>query len=359
MARIRIHMVLSVVVFVLLSTLAIAQDKTLDLTGADAAAAQHPSSLVLNSLRALTDVGEDSSRSQLIEGQNPSERHGDGSGPVLFPADLSKSTTNPGAPTLATTTLHNIFVNQPPSAWGDPIGFLNDLNSSRFVHITDQYVGARFNNRYPQGTSFGINVPPDVAFPPDPNAPPNTPPNPQNVISIGLALQIVHAAASIGGTGVDHVYNLFIPPGTDICSNGANTRCFSPDHPATFAFCAFHSAVLFSDIGIVVFTVEPETGVRGCASQQPSPNGIVADSVDSTLSHELFETITDPLLNAWFVRNDLDLRGAEIGDVCQPSGNAQAQFLVPTFFVNGHPYAIQLEYSNAGHGCFSRPVDGH
>lgn len=354
MARTRMQIAVSIVVFALLSTLATAQDKTLNLTAADAAAAQNPSSLVLNSLRALTDVGEDSSRSQLIEGQDPSARHGDGNGLVLFPADLSKSTTNPNAPTLATTTLHNIFVNQPPSAWGDPIGFLNDLNTSRFVHITDQYVGVRFNNRYPQGTSFGISVPPDAAFP----AATGAPPNPQNVVSIGLALAIVHAAASIGGTGPDHVYNLFIPPGTDICSNVANTRCFSPDHPSTFAFCAFHSAVLFSDIGTVVFTVEPETGVRGCASQQPSPNGIVADSVDSTLSHELFETITDPLLNAWFVRNDLDLRGAEIGDVCQPSGNAQAQFLVPTFLVSGNPYAIQLEYSNDGHGCFSKPVHG-
>jgi hypothetical protein len=167
---------------------------------------------------------------------------------------------------------------------------------------------------------------------------------------------LVHAAGSLAGGGLGNVFNIFIPPGVDTCFAG-NTSCFSPDHPSTFAFCAFHASVIFSDIGLVLFTVEPETGVPGCASQQPSPNGIVADSVDDTLSHETFETITDPRGNAFRARSSLDLRGAEIGDVCQPVGNNQAQFLVPTFRVNGHPYAIQLEYSNRGHGCFSRPVD--
>jgi hypothetical protein len=78
--------------------------------------------------------------------------------------------------------------------------------------------------------------------------------------------------------------------------------------------------------------------------------------VDSTLSHELFETITDPDGDAFRALSSLDLFGFEIGDVCQPSGNDKGEFLVPTFRVNGHRYAIQLEYSNHGHGCFSRPV---
>jgi hypothetical protein len=160
----------------------------------------------------------------------------------------------------------------------------------------------------------------------------------------------------VTGTGYTDIVNVFIPPGTDTCFTG-NTSCFSPDHPSTFVFCGYHGSVTFSDIGHVLFTVEPETGVPGCASQQPSPNGIVADSVDSILSHELFETITDPDGNAFRALSSLDLFGFEIGDVCQPAGNSQSQFLVPTFRVNRHLYAIQLEYSNRGHGCFSRPRD--
>ena len=345
MAKMRMAILVLAVAFV--SSMMFAQNLTPLTPGpADDAAAQQ-ATITLNASRALTDAGFDTSRSQLIQGQDPSDRGGDGPGPVLFPADLSKSPSNPNAPTLATTTINNVFINQPPSAWGDPIGFLNDLNSGRFIHITDQYVGTHATNRYPQGTAFGLTITPAGSFPPASH----------NIITVGQLISISHAAGAAGGTGLGHVYNLFIPPGTDVCSNGANTNCFSPDHPSTFRFCAFHAFINFSDIGIVLITVLPETGVPGCASQQPSPNGIVADSVDSTMSHELFEIITDPLLNAFFVRNDLDLGGAEIGDVCQPSGNNKAQFLVPTFDVNGHPYAIQLEYSNAGHGCFSKPQE--
>jgi hypothetical protein len=323
----------------------LAQDQKLTPTAADDVAAQQATSLNIIASRALTDAGSNAREADLIVTDNPLGEDDDRpSGPTLFPADLSKLVAT--AQTLETTTLHNIYINQPPSAWGDPVRFLNDLNHSRFIHITDQYVGVEFNNRYPLGTSFLATVTPAAGFPPAPN----------NIITIGQIIALLHAAGSITGTGHDHVYNVFIPPGTDTCFAG-NTSCFSPDHPSTFAFCAFHSFVRFSDIGQVVFTVEPETGVPGCASQQPSPNGIVADSVDSTMSHELFETITDPDLNAWRALSSLDLRGFEIGDVCQPVGNSQRQFLVPTFRVHGHPYAIQLEYSNRGHGCFSRPFD--
>jgi hypothetical protein len=321
-----------------------AQDQKLTTTPADDIAAQEATSLNIIASRALTDVGRNAREADLIVTDSPiGDDDARESGPTLFPADLSKFVAT--AQTLETTTLHNIYINQPPSAWGDPVRFLNDLNHSSFIHITDQYVGVDFNDRYPLGTSFLAFVTPAAGFPPAPN----------NIITINQIVSLLHAAGSITGTGHDHVYNVFIPPGTDTCFSG-NTVCFSPDHRSTFAFCAFHSFVRFSDIGQVVFTVEPETGVPGCASQQPSPNGIVADSVDSTLSHELFETITDPDLNAWRALSSLDLFGAEIGDVCQPAGR-RGQFLVPTFPVHGHPYAIQLEYSNQGHGCFSRPFD--
>lgn len=326
-----------------------AQDQKLTPSPADDIAAQQATSLNIIASRALTDAGRNAREADLIVTDQPGNSDEDRpSAPTLFPADLAEGKTS-GQP-LQTTTLHNIYINQPPAAWGDPVGFLHDLNHSEFIHITDQYVGVEFNNRYPLGTSFLALVTPAAGFPPAPN----------NIITIAQIVSLVHAAGSITGTGHDHVYNVFIPPGDDICffdNHGNPTSCFSPDHPSTFAFCAFHSFVRFSDIGQVLLTVLPETGVPGCASQQPSPNGIVADSVDSTMSHELFEIITDPDLNEWFVRGSLDLRGAEIGDVCQPTGNSKAQFLVPTFNVHGHPYAIQLEYSNRGHGCFSRPVD--
>jgi hypothetical protein len=44
--------------------------------------------------------------------------------------------------------------------------------------------------------------------------------------------------------------------------------------------------------------------------QQPSPNGALIDSTADVLSHELFETITDPNLSAWYNRKSLPLFGA-------------------------------------------------
>jgi hypothetical protein len=75
------------------------------------------------------------------------------------------------------------------------------------------------------------------------------------------------------------------------------------------------------------------------------------DSTASVLSHETFETITDPDGGAWWSDVSLIERGAEIGDICEPVGNSMGQFLNPTFIVNGRKYKIQLEYSNKYHAC--------
>ena len=129
-------------------------------------------------------------------------------------------------------------------------------------------------------------------------------------------IAIAHAGAAAFGSGYHHIYHIFLPPGQDVCFTGTN-ECYSPDNPDTFFFCAFHASVDFSDIGHVLLTVEPYQNVNGCSVVQPSPNGPIVDSTADVLSHELFETITDPDGTAWWNRYDLDLFGAEIGDECQ------------------------------------------
>ncbi len=46
--------------------------------------------------------------------------------------------------------------------------------------------------------------------------------------------------------------------------------------------------------------------------------------------------------------------GAEIGDICQPIGS-KGQALDSYVMLNGHPYEIQLEYSNTYHACAGAP----
>ncbi|KAA6465208.1 hypothetical protein DYQ86_04485 [Acidobacteria bacterium AB60] len=252
--------------------------------------------------------------------------------PGFFRTDVS----NPfGAPTMATTVQHPIYVNQPPSHWGYPGAMLRDLGSSEIIHTMDQYTGSYADNRYTVGVSYGLGYPIPAGY------------------TIGRAdiAAMIHAAASAGGPGLGRMYHLFFPQGVDVCPASGN--CYSPDNPATFTACAWHNAITYGDIGTVVFTIEPYQNVPGCQVSPDHPvNGVVADSTDFSLSHEVFETISDPLLSAWHVRGSA---GYEIADICSLSvlskdGNYYTSD-VPVTLGNKNQYVVTAVYSNALHAC--------
>lgn len=74
----------------------------------------------------------------------------------------------------------------------------------------------------------------------------------------------------------------------------------------------------FTDLGHVLFTVEPWQGSTSGCEDSPvgAPNSQLIDSTDDTLSHELFETISDPDGTAWWNAADLSLYGNEMADEC-------------------------------------------
>ena len=121
-----------------------------------------------------------------------------------------------------------------------------------------------------------------------------------NVLDQNDILSIVHAAAvklSIQ-SGYSNIVHVFLPRGIDTCFD-LTSICYSPDNAPSFFFCAYHGAVVFNDIGHILFSVEPYQNVPGCQVATPTPNGDLVDSTASVLSHEFFETITDPDLDAW------------------------------------------------------------
>lgn len=227
------------------------------------------------------------------------------------------------------------------ACWGNPEGFLQDLAESDFIHVTDQYVGRHDGNRYTVGSHASVAL-----------ALPKVPLTDSNVLAV------VHAVASqTKQTGYNHIYHVFLPPGTDECFDASFTVCYSPDNPATFFFCAYHSSIDFLDIGHVLYSVEPYQNVRGCDVAPGSPNGQLADSTDSVLSHELFETITDPDGTAWWNRTSNALFGSEIGDECSfiiflPGA---VYFDPPAFNIGDKKYAVQSEYDNSAHACTTGP----
>jgi len=279
-------------------------------------------------------------------------------GPGFFPADLSLLTTTGQVVTSA--QVHNIYVNCTGACWGNPSVFENRLFSSKFMDVVDQYVGSEEEGRYSLGPSVKIvNYPITQTLVTNP------------FVNFADIDAILHAAGSSLGTGYNHIYNIFFPKGVDVCAGYAPpyTQCFSPDSPATWAYCAFHGNDVFSDIGTVLATVEPYSDVFASVNSvsfyncdvgqpdpttntYPTPNGVLVDSMSSLLEHEIFETITDPDGLEWQSLETFP-PGEEIGDLCQVSPSLSLVYT--PFYVSGHLYEVQPEYSNKYHACVTVP----
>jgi hypothetical protein len=104
-------------------------------------------------------------------------------------------------------------------------------------------------------------------------------------------------------------------------------------------FCAYHGVVAADRNA--TYTNLPYITDAGGACGVDSVNGGngLLDGVSIVEGHELAETITDPLLNAWF-----DGSGAEIGDKCAWTNLANINTMSGTF-------AVQPLWSNATNGC--------
>ncbi len=244
--------------------------------------------------------------------------------PAFYPTDVQDLEQGP---VVTEAVNYPIYVNTTPAAVGRPGTLLRDLGHSRMVHIIDQYVGKSADNRYRVGMGTLVTYPASGPLKEETDI-----------------VAIVHAVAvSLGHAGYGAIYHVFLAPGQDVCSEGT---CYSPDNPNLFTYCADHGDMVYPDIGDVLYTVIPFQAVQGCAEGAPSPNGLVIDSTMSSLSHEYFETITDPDGTAWWNQVSLDDYGYEIADECVTVLPTD-----PIVALNGTKYELQAEYSNKYHAC--------
>lgn len=149
---------------------------------------------------------------------------------------------------------HAIFLNPKgactvAACWGNPVRFLRDLGKSEFIRVVDQYTGSTANNRYRVSEeSANINY---------------TPPFGDNdMLAIVHAVVVSRSDDDHGfAMGYGNEYHVFLPPGQDECFNNADGTlsnvCYSPDKPSTFVFCSYHGSADFTDIGHVLYSVEP------------------------------------------------------------------------------------------------------
>jgi len=237
---------------------------------------------------------------------------------ILFhPNDV----TNFGGSVVKTAKQHLIFVNcaNPTACWGNVPQFIGDLNGSLFIHVLDQYVGSTANLRYPFNSSNSVTKP--LA----------------HKTTDAVIRSIISPIAAQKGTGLGHIYHVFLKQGQDECFDSGLTQCYSPDDFSTFAFCGYHSFFTLNNQQ-VIYSVEPFQAVNGC---QGSSSTLINNTAN-TLSHEIFEAFSDPNVNTNVVGQGI-LQGNEIGDVC-----AFVRFNVT---LGARTYPLQLEQSNKVHSC--------
>ena len=113
------------------------------------------------------------------------------------------------------------------------------------------------------------------------------------------------------------LYFVYLPPGVKVVQGGS---------ASCQAFCGYHNDIS----GQIFYAVMPYPGCNGCTGGLS-----VIDALTSTSSHELCESITDPIPGrGWY-----DDSNGEIGDICAWTTKKMGQ------------YTVQLEWSNKANAC--------
>ncbi len=259
------------------------------------------------------------------------------------------STTNMsyhGGPTQQTVAAYTIFWSPHgtiSSSYRTLINrYFQDIGGSSFYNVVSQYPGLTDTQNVSTlgGTWIDTNPYP---------AGEGTASNPLSHTDIKT--EVARALSLNPGwnpAGLGRTYFVYTEPGIENCWDPtvtyANLSCSPGVASPNGVLCAYHSA--FGTLNNpVIYANMPygDTWPGVCRGFGTSPNGdVAADGEISMSSHEQFEAVTDPLFAAWF---DSDSTG-EIGDKCaykygsiMPDGH--------NLVLNGHPYILQLEWSNA------------
>lgn len=275
------------------------------------------------------------------------------------PAPNSGNDLPPGSgPVMTSTTIYYDFwlptgQRYEANAAGDTnyenllIRWAQDVGSTQYHNLVTQYNGTNgtISNTVTYGGSW---VDTGTAYP---HA--GTTGDPLN--DGDIQTEVKNAVTTNGWTeDINHIVAVFTANNMQECIG--STCTFS----STNGFCAYHTHftdgkndAIYAFMGFDNFThlagktcVAGQTGGDTDPNRSTYPNGDTsADAEINTLSHEVIEAETDPHPNAtWTGPN------GEIGDACNfnftPRNSKGADV-----YLNGNPYIVQQEWSNAVHTC--------
>ena len=157
---------------------------------------------------------------------------------------------------------------------------------------------------------------------------------------------------------LEHEYFVLTPEGVESCMEPEGKVCSDGTAPPVRAYCAYHRFVEVGGASVIVYANDPYIAGLSCDPGE-HPNGNASDAtIAGGLAHEHSESITDPLLNAWY-----DSKGNEVADKCR-SNSPKAEFgeyLGQTSegvnynqVINGHDYLYQQMWSNQAGVCLQR-----
>ncbi len=196
------------------------------------------------------------------------------------------------------------------------LGGVGDSANSLNTLVKQYFSGTAGNTTSFASTSYG----PTTYL--DPSTPPTSAPTTSSILSEVYKAVVTQAKKTLDPNGLYMV--------------------FTSNYPSRANYCAWHGA---GSVNGTTFTIAYQPylgGVAGCTpagqagfSSNSSISGM--DALANVASHEIYETITDPLLNAWF-----DANGSEIGDKCA--------WYFGYYKVNTG-YYVQTEWSNNKNGA--------
>ncbi len=222
----------------------------------------------------------------------------------------NKNLIDHGGPVLPTSHVYALFWGPvPPDISGALDSFFEGFGGSSYANILTQYM--RGVPPAPPASTY-------MVLASDSSAPPAHAPAVSTIVN--------EICSSLGGEPPDPTGVYFV-----ITSN----------FPKAANFCAWHAKGTCNGDPIAVGYLPNITGVSGCGvtplGSNPFSSGGQAMANDA--AHELSESITDQLLNAWY-----DSGGQEVGDKCE------TQYGSPVT-INGIEWRLQEEWSNMNSGC--------
>ncbi len=260
------------------------------------------------------------------------------SGITFHGGAVLQATTNVVAIYWATTP---IFVNGPKAGTGrgtadsSIIGFfLRNLGGSPWFNINATYTnaaGLRINNlvKYSDYWANATSAPVSGA-----------------TVTDAAILAMLQSGFTAGTLAYDSntVYSVFTGPHVNL-GGGAGT-----------SYCAYHSAAIMTIAGVsrtVLYTAQPYAASwpSACTATTVSANGdIGADAEVNLLAHEIAETTTDMLGNAWY-----DANGLENADKCawkfgRTSSSSLSKNMKYNVVLGGKYFLVQTNWQNYSSG---------